>query len=226
MSKILVIDDDNDIIVLLKRFLTKHGYEVETAFTGAQGEKLIESFKPDLVMCDYRLDDMDGGTLLGKIKELNPSLPVIIITGYSDLRTAVKVVRMGAFDYITKPFIPDEILYIINQALTTQGEPGVSAETRVAKTKNSAYSYLFSNSAHSKYLQNQISLVAPTDYSVIIYGESGLVKRVLPGLSMIKASEAENHSWPWTAAPYRKTWRAVSSLAMKRARLPVRLAKR
>src|SRR4051812_22338118 len=176
MSKILVIDDDNDIIVLLKRFLTKHGYEVETAFTGVQGEKLIESFKPDLVMCDYRLDDMDGGTLLTKIKEMNPALPVIIITGYSDLRTAVKVVRMGAFDYITKPFIPDEILFIISQALAQKDSPD-AAVAKVSKAKNgNSNAYLFSNSPHSKYLQGQIALVAPTDYSVVIYGESGAGK--------------------------------------------------
>ena len=63
-----------------------------------------------MTKCGYRLDDMEGTVLLSKIKEKNPDIPVIIITGYSDLRTAVKVVRMGAFDYITKPFIPDEIL--------------------------------------------------------------------------------------------------------------------
>ncbi|MES2619566.1 MAG: sigma-54 dependent transcriptional regulator [Bacteroidota bacterium] len=169
MSRILVIDDDHDIIALLKRFLTKHGYEVETAYTGAQGEKLVDTFKPDLVMCDYRLDDMDGSALLSKIKEKNPTLPVIIITGYSDLRTAVKIVRMGAFDYITKPFIPDEILLNISQALNHNLS---ETPSKVSKTKNTT-PYLFSNSVHSKYMQNQISLVAPTDYSVLIYGESG-----------------------------------------------------
>lgn len=174
MSRILVIDDDHDIVNLLKRFLTKHGYDVATASSGAEGEKLVDSFTPDLVMCDYRLDDMDGSTLLTKIKEKNPDLPVIIITGYSDLRTAVKVVRMGAFDYITKPFIPDEILLNISQALA----PRTGGDSPATKTRkiNSKSAYLFSNSPESKHLQSQIELVAPTNYSVVIYGESGAGK--------------------------------------------------
>jgi two-component system response regulator HydG len=177
MSRILVIDDDHDIVALLKRFLTKNGYEVESAFTGNQGEKMLDAFKPDLVMCDYRLDDMDGTTLLMKIKERNPNLPVIIITGYSDLRTAIKVVRMGAFDYITKPLIPDEILLNIKQALNQEENTYAQAGSpRAHRINNANGSYLFSNAPASKQLQTQIDLVAPTDYSVLVYGESGAGK--------------------------------------------------
>ncbi|MCW3127696.1 MAG: sigma-54-dependent Fis family transcriptional regulator [Bacteroidetes bacterium] len=174
MNKILIIDDDQDILALLRRFLSKSGYEVETTHNGTQGEKMLDSFNPDLVMCDYRLDDMDGSVLLAKIKEKKPDLPVIIITGYSDLRTAVKVVRLGAFDYITKPFIPDEILLNIRQALNQTNNPATGAKS--VKSKSGSLSYLFSNSLQSKHLEQQIALVAPTDYSVIIYGESGAGK--------------------------------------------------
>jgi two-component system response regulator HydG len=176
MNKILIIDDDQDILALLRRFLTKNGYEVETTHNGTQGEKMMDSFNPDLIMCDYRLDDMDGSVLLAKIKERKPDLPVIIITGYSDLRTAVKVVRLGAFDYITKPLIPDEILLNIRQALNHTSAPAPGGGTKASRIKSGPGSYLFSNSLQSKQLEQQISLVAPTDYSVIIYGESGAGK--------------------------------------------------
>ena len=194
MNRILVIDDDHDIINLLKRFLTKHGYEVETAFTGAEGEKLTDTFKPHLVMCDYRLDDMEGTVLLSKIKEKNPDLPVIIITGYSDLRTAVKVVRMGAFDYITKPFIPDEILLNISQALSQKNASSPSSKN-ISRGRNNA-SYLFSNSSQSKQLQSQIDLVAPTNYSVIIYGESGAGKE---GIARMIHDKSKRSGSPFVA---------------------------
>lgn len=191
-SRILVIDDDHDIVNLLKRFLTKHGYEVETAQSGAEGEKLIDSFNPQLVMCDYRLDDMEGSVLLTKIKEKNPNLPVIIITGYSDLRTAVKVVRLGAFDYITKPFIPDEILHNIKQALSADtATSGTGAPAAKAKRSSGRTPYLFSSSVHSKHLQNQIELVAPTNYSVLIYGESGAGKEGIARMIHDKSNRSD-----------------------------------
>ncbi|MDB5282333.1 MAG: sigma-54-dependent Fis family transcriptional regulator, partial [Bacteroidota bacterium] len=183
-AKILVIDDDRDILTLLGKFLVKHGYQVETTISGMEGQKLVDSFDPDLVMCDYRLDDIDGADLLAKIKEKKPDLPVIIITGYSDLRTAIKVVRMGAFDYMTKPFIPDEILLNIKQALEYK-------VTRLPHAKNNTdTTYLFTSSFHSKNLEQQIGLVAATDYSVIIYGESGVGKEGVARLIHQKSGRA------------------------------------
>ena len=117
MKKILVIDDDRDICLLLNRFLTRRGYEVIEMYTGKKALAWLDGNQPNLVMCDYRLGDMDAMEMLTSIKNKYADLPVIIITGYSDMRTAVKVMKMGAYDYITKPLLPDEIMHTIQQAI-------------------------------------------------------------------------------------------------------------
>lgn len=184
MKKILVIDDDRDITALLQRFLTKNGYEVQISYSGKDGLNKLADFNPDLVMSDYRLDDMDGSTLLLKIRDVNADVPVIVITGYSDLKTAVNVIRLGAFDYVTKPLLPEEILLTIKQALLKGGgihgdDTGNGASQKPsarAKGKAKDNGYLFNETPESKNLLRQIELVAPTNYSVIIYGESGAGK--------------------------------------------------
>ncbi|HUS03769.1 MAG TPA: response regulator [Chitinophagaceae bacterium] len=130
MQKILIIDDDRDMCLLLKRFLTRHGFEVLEAYNGKKSLELLDETEPSLVMCDFRLEDMEGNVLLGKIKEKYPHLPVIIITGYSDIKIAVEVMKMGAYDYITKPLFPDEILVTIRKALETSATP---AEPKAAR---------------------------------------------------------------------------------------------
>jgi two-component system response regulator HydG len=117
MNKILIIEDDVDVSMLLKRFLTKNNYEVLTAHSGNKGLSMFEEENPDLVLCDFRLGDLDGMEVLSRIKEKNFTTPVIIITGYSDIKIAVKVIKQGAYDYITKPLFPDEILLTIKKAL-------------------------------------------------------------------------------------------------------------
>ncbi|MFN8285707.1 MAG: sigma-54 dependent transcriptional regulator [Chitinophagales bacterium] len=177
MKRILVIDDDKDITALLQRFLTKNGYEVQIAWSGNEGMEKLADFKPDLVMTDYRLDDMNGAELLTKIKDINIQIPVLIITGYSDLKTAVNVIRLGAADYITKPLLPEEILLTIKQALSKaengEAETTVDNNTAIPKKKPQNGGYYFNESPESGNLLRQIELVAPTNYSVIIYGESG-----------------------------------------------------
>jgi two-component system response regulator HydG len=198
MQTILIIDDDRDMCILLKRFLTRHNYEVMEAYNGKKALEMLESTEPDLVMCDFRLEDMDGAVLLGKIKERYPDLPVIIITGYSDIKIAVEVMKMGAYDYITKPLFPDEILLTIKKALDAPSEEKSPAKkVAAADTAPKAvegYSgqgveqqhkltvsgdYVFGETPVFRQILQQIDLVAPTNYTVIIHGESGSGKEAI-----------------------------------------------
>jgi two-component system response regulator HydG len=186
-KRILIIDDDADMCLLLSRFLTKNGYEVETAHSGNKG---IEKFKAsafDIVLCDYRLgDNKDGKDILLEIKQLQPSTMVLIITGYSDIKTAVDVIKAGAYDYITKPLIPDEVLNVISKALSggeptgTQGTAASVKERKNAKNNiDPSGEFLEGRAAVTKELYKQIDLVAPTNFSIILYGESGTGKEVI-----------------------------------------------
>ncbi|GAB3172352.1 sigma-54-dependent transcriptional regulator [Telluribacter humicola] len=193
MKKILVVDDEADICMLLKRFLTKNDFQVETAQTGKRGLQLVDEFKPDLVMTDFRLGDITGSELLINIKSKLPHIPVLIITGYSDIKIAVNVMKQGAYDYITKPLFPDEILVTVNKALKdAENNTGEEASQAESETKASTPSttpgkmpfrlksgYIMGQSKIAEELYRQIDLVAPTNYSVIIYGESGSGKEAI-----------------------------------------------
>ncbi|WP_254411675.1 sigma-54-dependent transcriptional regulator [Dyadobacter diqingensis] len=192
MKKIVVVDDEADICFLLKRFLSKNEFIVETAQTGKEGLALIESFEPDLVMTDFRLGDITGTELLNAIKAKRPHVPVLIITGYSDIKVAVNVMKLGAYDYITKPLFPDEILVTVKKALAdaesdksgeTEFVSGV-AETTTAKpgrkvSHKMKAGYVMGQSEVADNLFRQVDLVAPTNFSVIIYGESGSGKEAI-----------------------------------------------
>jgi two-component system, NtrC family, response regulator HydG len=185
-QRILVIDDDADICLLLRRFLSKNGYEIAIAHDGATGLATLDNFVPDLVLTDFRLGDMDGATILLKIKERFPQVPVLIITGYSDIKVAINVMKQGAYDYITKPLFPDEILLTIKKALAhashyihpSENATETATQSALAR-KEKDVKYIFGDGQESKHLYKQIDLVAPTNYSVLIYGESGSGKEAV-----------------------------------------------
>ncbi|MBC8994891.1 response regulator, partial [Micromonospora chalcea] len=120
MRKILIVDDEINIGLLLSKFLTRNSFSVSTATSGVSAMEYLAKESYDLVLCDYRLEDTDGKEMLIKIKESYPGTGVIIITGYSDIKLAVELIKLGAYDYITKPLYPDEILNTINKAIDTQ----------------------------------------------------------------------------------------------------------
>ena len=187
-KRILIIDDDFDMCTLLSRFLNKRGYTTEVAHNGTKGLAKFNEFHFDIVLCDYRLGDKDGKDVLMKIKEAKPKTIVIIITGYSDIKTAVDVIKLGAFDYITKPLIPDEVINVIEKAMANPVSDPVASAAKSSGT-NSQKKKIYELSLNNEYLvgqdgetakiYRQIEIVAPTNYSVILYGESGTGKEVI-----------------------------------------------
>ncbi len=191
MQKILVIDDDRDMCMLLNRFLTRQHFEVTEMYNGKKALEFMSQQKPDLVLCDFRLEDMDGKQVLTKTREMYPGIPFIVITGYSDVKLAVEILKMGAYDYVTKPVFPDEILITIRKALEAASRihvpqssedskpsaPGTPARRQGIEPPKEKY--IFGNTPEMKNILKQIELVSPTNYSVIIYGESGSGKEAI-----------------------------------------------
>jgi two-component system response regulator HydG len=186
MAKILIVDDDIMVCRLLDHFLKKKGYTTNY-FTN--GKKAIEDLKKDpvdLVFCDYRLPDTDGKEMLMKIKEINSDIQVIIITAYADIKKAIDIIKSGAFEYITKPFLPEEISLMTEKALALKSTLSQRDENPAFDKKlkseskpqilTSKKNWIVGKSKEARELQSQIELVAPTNYSVIIYGESGIGK--------------------------------------------------
>ena len=165
MRKILVIDDDTFMCDLLVNHLKQNNFEAKGTYTGKNGVKLVESNRFDLVLCDYRLPDTDGFKILQEIKSKKPLLPVVIMTAYAEIRLAVKLIKSGAFDYITKPVQPEEIINIIDRAL----EPKGSKET----SSNFRNNFVTGKSKAIQEVMRQVKIVAPTDLTVLIVGETG-----------------------------------------------------
>ncbi|MBV7528907.1 sigma-54 dependent transcriptional regulator [Chitinophaga sp. sic0106] len=206
MRNILIIDDEINICTLLSKFLTKHGFAVETTMTGTSALKMMKEKPFDLVLCDYRLKDTDGAQLLQDIRQINPNTIVIIITGYTDVRVAVEMVKNGAYDYLSKPLYPDEILSLVHKAFAHKeseqerrasqpvdaGNEAEARETLLQRNQNDKNDkYVYGESANSQELIRQIKLVAPTDYSVIIFGETGTGKESVAHLIHYHSKRAE-----------------------------------
>lgn len=185
MANILIIDDDVTFCLMLKKLLEKHQYHVTTVFSPGEVKRLVSQEFYDVVLTDLRMPDVSGMDLIGMIKLESPETQIIMMTGYANISTAIQSIKQGAFNYIPKPFQPEEVLNMIQEALKD-----ASKKHEVINHKNNPKqnNFLDGISNVSIRLKELIALVAPTSFSVLIIGESGTGKeniaRSIHALSM------------------------------------------
>ncbi len=188
MKSILIVEDDITYGMMLKTWLGKKGFQVSSASSIAKARKHIETEAADLILSDLRLPDHDGIDLLKWLGEHSLHIPLIIMTGYADIQSAVQAIKLGASDYIAKPVNPDELLKKINDAFAS-GKAGApsrpaahsdSGKSSLLKeaghTASASSEYLEGESDAAKQLYNYVKLVSPTNMSVLINGASGTGK--------------------------------------------------
>ncbi|MFI5205015.1 MAG: sigma-54-dependent transcriptional regulator, partial [Flavobacteriales bacterium] len=178
MSRILIIDDEKSIRRALREILEYEKYEVDEAEDGKDGLSKLESEHYDLAFCDIKMPKMDGMEVLDKVKETNPDLPVIMISGHGNIDTAVQSIKTGAFDFIQKPLDLNRILVSVRNALEHKS---LVTETKVLKQKvNRVKGFdIIGESKAIKEIKEMIERVAPTDARVMITGSNGTGKELV-----------------------------------------------
>ncbi|REE82231.1 DNA-binding NtrC family response regulator [Lutibacter oceani] len=178
MPKILIIEDEAAIRRVLKKIISEENdtYQVEEAEDGLVGVEMITKSDFDLVLCDIKMPKMDGVEVLEKVKKIKPEIPMVMISGHGDLDTAVNTMRLGAFDYISKPPDLNRLLNTVRNALDRKE---LVVENKLLKKKVSKKYEMIGNSDAISHIKNMIEKVAPTDARVLITGPNGTGKELV-----------------------------------------------
>src|SRR5205807_8634677 len=194
---VLIVDDERPVLMTLEALLKRHGYQVDTASTAAQGLKVLKSKSPTLVLLDLRLPDADGLEMLDRIKNELPAVQVIILTAHDSLHNAIESIKRGAFHFISKPYEPEELLSLAEKALEKRS---LLRETQALREKaeqlekrlelaETRLAPVFKSKVMQE-MEGLISAMAPSDANVLITGESGVGKEVVANVIHSKSRRA------------------------------------
>lgn len=178
-GKILVVDDDRNLLELLGMVLRASEYEVMTAKDGETALEAVKDTVFDMAVLDLKLPHTDGITLMRDIHQINPGMPVIILTAHSSVTSAVDAIRMGAFNYLEKPFDPDALVIQIERALENRRLHSEIKRLEGVLEERYNFANIIANSPRMKAVLSLVSRVAPTDSTVYIHGESGTGKELV-----------------------------------------------
>ncbi len=187
MSNILIIDDEKAIRKTLGEILSYEGYKMDEAGDGEEALKKFKEKAYDVVLCDIKMPKMDGIEFLEKAREINPDVPIIMISGHGTIETAVEAVKKGAYDYISKPPDLNRLLITIRNATD---KTSLVTETKVLKRKAARVQEMIGESAPIKKIKDTIEKVAPTEARVLITGENGVGKELVARWLHEKSSRA------------------------------------
>lgn len=176
MASILIIDDERAIRKTLSEILGYEGYKIDEASDGEEGLNKFRVKNYDLVLCDIKMPKIDGIEFLEKAKEINPEVPVIIISGHGNIETAVEAVKKGAYDYISKPPDLNRMLITLRNAMD---KTTLVAETKVLKRRVNKVQEIVGESRAIQKIKDTIDKIAPTEARVLITGENGVGKELV-----------------------------------------------
>ncbi|MGC2305455.1 sigma-54-dependent transcriptional regulator [Candidatus Binatus sp.] len=178
-ATVLVVDDDHEMVSALSDILRQAGYRTLGAHSGHEALALVERGLPDVLISDLRMAGMTGHGLQAELKRIAPDLPVIIITAFGSIQTAVESMKLGAFDYITKPFSNGELLLIVSRALENRDLRIEVKRLRIELARNHGLENIIAANPKMTALLSKLAQVADSNVSVLITGESGTGKDLL-----------------------------------------------
>jgi len=193
-ARILVVDDEPNARSALAEILKAEGYAVETAADGFKALARVSDFDPDLVLTDLKMPGLDGVELMGKLKEQDPELPVVVMTAFAAVETAVAAMRQGAANYLTKPLNTDELLIVLERALERTKLRKEASELRSRLDERYSFENIVGSSPEMQQVFKSISQVAPSRATVLLSGESGTGKELV--------AAAIHHRSPRASGPF------------------------
>ena len=178
-TRILIVDDEEIVIRSCLRILGENGYEAEAVQSGGDALRKIEESRYDVMILDIMMPRMDGLEVLQRVKETHPDIDVIMITGLSQIETAVKAMKLGAFDYLPKPFDPDELKLVVERALERRRLLQENLNLRSEVSSKYRFENIIGSSPAMQSVYRLIAQCAPTNSTVLITGESGTGKELI-----------------------------------------------